>query len=144
MGINSRHGFPMGRTEKAKLFIGMMLIVAFAGLLYRIDPASSSFYPPCLFHAFTKLHCPGCGSLRAIHQLLHGNIAAAFCLNPLTVSLNPFFGYAFLSYVVRMINGNGLPTIFIPAIWIWAFLGFVILFAFLRNIPIYPFFLLAP
>lgn len=144
MGITSHRGSPMGRTEKAKLFICMLLIVAFAGLLYRIDPANSSFYPPCLFHALTKLHCPGCGSLRAIHQLLHGNMAAAFGLNPLMVSLIPFFGYAFLSYTVRIINGNGLPGIFIPAIWIWAFLGFVILFTILRNIPIHPFLLLAP
>jgi uncharacterized protein with PQ loop repeat len=140
----SHHGVPVGRYEKLKLFVVMMLVATSAGVLYLMDPAGSSFFPPCPFHAVTKLHCPGCGSLRAIHQLLHGKIAAAFAFNPLTVSVVPFLGYAFLSYIVKAINGKGLPTMFIPASWIRTFLGGVILFAILRNIPVYPFYLLAP
>lgn len=140
----SHHGCPVGRYEKLKLFAVMVLVATSFGALYLMDPEDSSFFPPCPFHAVTRLHCPGCGTLRAIHQLLHGKIAAAFAFNPLTVLVLPFLGYAFLSYIVRMVNGKGFPTIFIPAIWIRAFLGGVILFAILRNIPVFPFYLLAP
>ena len=29
--------------------------------LFTFDPARYAFYPRCLFHATTGLHCPGCG-----------------------------------------------------------------------------------
>jgi len=46
------------------------------------DPASHPF-PPCPFRRLTGFSCPGCGSQRAIHQLLHGDILAAFRYNPM-------------------------------------------------------------
>jgi hypothetical protein len=50
-------------------------------LLFFFDPATTSFYPPCLFRTFLGAQCPGCGSLRAAHELLHGNIEKAWALN---------------------------------------------------------------
>lgn len=112
--------------------------------LYAFNPSASNFYPPCPFHALTGLHCPGCGSLRALHQLLHGHVFTAFGLNPLMVLTLPFLGYAFLSYFLERLTGVSLPRIFIPASWIWVYLCAVLLFWVLRNIPSYPFLLLAP
>lgn len=57
--------------------------LAVGGLIYSIDPATSPLYPPCLLHSLTGLQCPGCGGTRALHQLLHGNVAEAFRLNAL-------------------------------------------------------------
>lgn len=37
--------------------------------------------PRCWFNALTGLQCPGCGSQRAIHALLHGHIAQAWHFN---------------------------------------------------------------
>ena len=34
-------------------------------------------YAPCLFYALTDLYCPGCGTLRGLHELLHGRIGIA-------------------------------------------------------------------
>ncbi|HUP47557.1 MAG TPA: DUF2752 domain-containing protein [Thermoanaerobaculia bacterium] len=59
------------------------LAAAVTAVVYAFDPATARFYPPCVFHALTGLQCPGCGGTRALHQLLHGNIAAAFRLNPM-------------------------------------------------------------
>jgi hypothetical protein len=69
--------------------IGALVVFLFAGtLLFFFDPATSSFYPPCLFKTFLGMQCPGCGSLRAAHQLLRGNLAAAWALNkPLLIAL---------------------------------------------------------
>ena len=59
-----------------------------AAALFFLDPATHGFYPPCLFKTIFGLPCPGCGSLRALHQLLHGNLEAAWTLNkPVVVGL---------------------------------------------------------
>ncbi|HUM00761.1 MAG TPA: DUF2752 domain-containing protein [Thermoanaerobaculia bacterium] len=50
-------------------------------VLFLFDPATTAFYPPCLFTTVFGRACPGCGSLRAMHQLLHGNLDAAWALN---------------------------------------------------------------
>ena len=52
-----------------------------AAVLFLFDPATARFYPPCLFKTFLGTQCPGCGSLRAAHQLLHGNVSQAWALN---------------------------------------------------------------
>ncbi len=112
--------------------------------LYIFNPATSILRVPCPFHALTGLYCPGCGSLRAIHQVLHGHLTIAFWLSPLMVLSLPFLGYRFLSYLMVGIRGWSLPNIFLPASCIWIYLGVVLLFWGLRNIPVYPFSLLAP
>lgn len=113
-------------------------------LLYFFNPSSSYLFPPCPFHALTGLHCPGCGSLRALHNLLHGHPIKALGLNPLMILLLPFIAYESIRYFLDGILGVHLPKIFIPAFYIWIFLGIVVSFWILRNIPFYPFVLLAP
>jgi hypothetical protein len=72
----------VGGTSAALLF------AAFAIVLFVLDPATAGFYPPCLFRTVLGMRCPGCGSLRAVHQLLHGDLAAAWALNgPVVVAL---------------------------------------------------------
>ena len=112
--------------------------------LFAVDPANSSFFLPCPFHALTGLHCPGCGTLRGLHELLHGDLRAAFLLNPLMVCSLPPIAYWSVSGLVRMVSGRKLPGVFVPAAWIWGLLGVIILFWIARNIPAYPFSLLAP
>ena len=113
-------------------------------VLRWFDPATSVIFPPCPLHALTGLYCPGCGSLRALHQLLLGNLGAAFAFNPLAVLSLPFLVYGSASYALFQIRGRYLPRRFLPASWIWTLLAAIILFAVLRNIPVHPFDLLAP
>lgn len=68
--------------------VGCVGLVCLWGL-YHFNPQEHPFYPRCLFYQTTGLWCPGCGGLRASHQLLHGNFIAAFQLNPLAVILLP-------------------------------------------------------
>ena len=72
------------------LSLGVLSSVA---VLFFFNPSQSSFYPVCLFHQTTGLLCPGCGSLRALHQLLHGNLAAAFHFNALLISSLPILAW---------------------------------------------------
>jgi hypothetical protein len=52
-------------------------------VLYTFPPATSNFYPLCAFKLLTGLDCPGCGSTRALHALLHGRFEEAFRFNPI-------------------------------------------------------------
>jgi hypothetical protein len=62
--------------------IGVLgFVLAAAAVLFFFDPATAGFYPPCLFSALFGRDCPGCGSLRALHQVLHGNLGTAWALN---------------------------------------------------------------
>lgn len=76
------------------LAIGGVLVAALT-LLFFFDPAAGLFYPPCLFRTFFGMTCPGCGTLRAMHQLLHGNLLAAWHLNPGVTVLVPILAVGF-------------------------------------------------
>ena len=58
-------------------------------LLFMLNPSQSPIFPRCPMLATTGLYCSGCGSLRALHQLLHGHFFAALALNPLMVVTLP-------------------------------------------------------
>ncbi len=84
--------------------------MAAAVVLFLFDPAGSSFYPSCPFRWLTGLDCPGCGSLRALHQLLHGNIRAAFELNPFIMFAAPYLVYSLSSWLLLKTLGHALPA----------------------------------
>ncbi|HVO82287.1 MAG TPA: DUF2752 domain-containing protein [Terriglobales bacterium] len=112
--------------------------------LRLFDPATSGVFPPCPLRVLTGWYCPGCGSLRAFHQLLHGNLRNAWLLNPLAVVSLPFLAYGMASHAVFVVRGRYLPRVFLPASWIRALCVGIVVFGIVRNIPVYPFSLLAP
>ena len=113
-------------------------------LLRRLDPARSLIFPPCPLRYFTGLYCPGCGSLRAIHALLQGDLRQAWAMNALTVTMLPFIGYGLISEIHRHFRGRPMPGMMMPASWIRALCVLIVLFGVARNLPFYPFNLLAP
>ena len=141
IGIVRRFNPNLASGLKLLFISGAIFAVVF--VLFFLNPGEGSFYPPCPFHLLTGLYCPGCGSLMAVHQLLHGNLAAAFGLNPLMVLSLPFLGYCLISPRVHAVTKRASAG-FVPAFWIWLILLVIILFWILRNLPFYPFTLLAP
>lgn len=117
-----------------------------AGLvILRIyDPATSGVFPPCPIFYLTGWYCPGCGSLRALHQLLHGNLRAAWAMNPLAILCLPFVAYGLASHALLALRGRGLPQVFLPARWIQALGVLIVVYGIVRNLPVYPLNLLAP
>ena len=127
----------MHHTQKYLLPAGMLLVFAAIVAFVFFDPATSGLFPPCPLRYLTGWYCPGCGSLRAMHQLLQGNLRAAWALNPLTVLLLPFLLYGMASYALFELRGQHLPRLFLPAIWIRALCAVIILFGIARNIPLH-------
>jgi hypothetical protein len=131
-------------SKNRRLVATLAAFAAGVVMLAVFDPARSGVFPPCPVRYFTGWYCPGCGSLRAIHQLLRGNLRAAWALNPLTMILLPFLTYGLASSALFEIRGQGLPQPFLRAFWIRALAAAIILFGIARNLPLYPFDLLAP
>lgn len=129
--------FPDISSGRYRTWTGALYLACF-GMLYFVNPATSPYVPPCPLHSITGLYCPGCGSLRASHAIMHGDIASAVSLNPMLVAL----AVAAMLYALgrRMkIGAAGLERRALLALpWL------ILAYGILRNIPLYPFNLLAP
>jgi hypothetical protein len=112
-------------------------------VLYFFNPAESAFYPGCVFYKTTGLLCPGCGSLRALHQLLHGHILAALRFNALLVFSVPFTAALCAWYVCRRLQSQPFALNLKPA-WLWLGFAALLLFGVLRNLPLGRAYGLAP
>ncbi|MFT4778405.1 MAG: hypothetical protein ACJAU0_002606 [Flavobacteriales bacterium] len=115
--------------------IAVFLIVAF-GVFFTFDPSEASFFPACPLKSATGLDCPGCGSQRAIHQLLHLNFKEAFLFNPLLILSLPYLLFAVWVDRIR-------PTSAWSQTWrrrlmgpksVWVILAVVIIFFVARNL----------
>ena len=104
-------------------------------VLYARDPADGGIYPPCPFRAITGLDCPGCGTGRALHRVLHGRIDEAFVLNPFAMVALPVVAAALFLAAWRSLGGRRLPSVQFPPWTGWAVTAFVVAFWVLRNLP---------
>jgi hypothetical protein len=128
-------------SQRLFVFLTLVILAAVTVLLFFFNPSDASIFPPCPFHYFTGLYCPGCGSLRAFHQLLHGNIIKALDLNPLMVLMLPVL---ILLIVLPLIMKKAVTNSFLKINWGWILFSVIVVFWILRNIPFFPFNILAP
>ncbi|HLP95607.1 MAG TPA: DUF2752 domain-containing protein [Saprospiraceae bacterium] len=82
---------------KAITFNRVVWIAAIALLLvyFFLDPETPGF-PRCPVLVFTGWKCPGCGSQRAFHQLLQGNLQQAMSYNLLFIPALVYAGIGWL------------------------------------------------
>ncbi len=74
--VAKRWAFPVGVTA------ALAAATAYTGIR---DPHEPGFFPSCVFYSASGYYCPGCGGLRAVHDLVTGDIAGAMSMNPLVV-----------------------------------------------------------
>ena len=127
-----------GRREQALFALGAFFLVLV--VLVFVDPRTARLAPVCPLNATTGLHCPGCGTGRALHALVHGDLARAVRLNVLTVAAIPVFLALALQAAIQ--PEKRLP---IPPLWLRRLI-YAVLFVFLigRNLPLAPFASWAP
>jgi len=127
------------------VWLAILVPVSLAGLILLnvFSPENFGFYPRCGLYALTGLHCPGCGSLRALHHLTHGRIEAAADSNALLVLVLALVA-AWCG--LRLVQRRPLvPSAFAPSLGAVLFiLGVGVVFGVLRNLPWHPFAVLAP
>src|SRR3974377_1012356 len=108
--------------------------VAMGLVLFCFDPRQYHFYPVCFFHQTTGLLCPGCGALRAMHQLLHGHWAVAFRYNPVLVVSLPIVAWLGGSYAWQRAWSQP-ASLGVRPLWLWLALAAVLIVSVLRNVP---------
>lgn len=116
------------------MILGGGLLSALA-VLFWCDPHRSSIYPVCLFHTVTGLNCPGCGSLRALHDALHGHLIAALHANALLMLTLPLVLWVVGKFLIRRWRGQFTADINIRPGWLWTWLVAMLGFAVVRNFP---------
>ncbi|MEU2393874.1 DUF2752 domain-containing protein [Streptomyces sp. NPDC007369] len=95
------------------------------------DPAQPGRFPGCPFRALTGFDCPGCGTLRALHQLTHAHVAAAADYNLLLVAVLPCAAVVWLRVVTGRTGRRVLPP------WLArAMLIVLVLWTVVRNLPV--------
>jgi len=130
----------LGKLLKGRLFPKRLLALGFllglALIVYIYHPGSPFQMIPCPFREITGLYCPGCGSIRAMTQVVQGNLGRAVQHNVLAVIFLPLLVWVILSNIKLVITGKALPYPRLPAAGMWLVLIIFILFAVLRNLPI--------
>jgi hypothetical protein len=116
-----------------------LLLIAGAIYLFVFEPGRTGFFPVCLFRLVTGLTCPGCGTTRALHEIMHGHFLEAFMLNPLLLLALPLLLFAFVRYSLMVLRGGIPRKNALPAPYIYALFFIVVGFWIFRNTPIYPF-----
>jgi hypothetical protein len=126
-----------GDRLRAALVPAAVAAAAAAGVAYvaMVDPNQPGHYPTCPFLALTGLYCPGCGTLRAVHALAHGDLGTAVGLNVVSVALVPFLVFTWGRWATRSWQGRPVRTNVVRPVFIWAFLALVIVFWIVRNLP---------
>ncbi|MGA7050041.1 MAG: DUF2752 domain-containing protein [Mycobacterium sp.] len=133
------------RLGSASLRLGAPLVVAASTTLVCAavwvgDPTTPNGpLPVCPTKALLGIDCPGCGSLRMLYSLMHGNLLAAARFNALGLAALVLLVWAYLAWTYGRVVGrriqswqhyrwSAMTTLSLVAAW------FV-----LRNIPFPPF-----
>ncbi len=96
------------------------------------DPHSPTFlFPPCPFHELTGWFCPACGGMRMTHDLLHGDLAAAFVDNAFAL-----IGLPLLLVWVLVRRRRSEPALTWPVYAVM--FGAAVVWTIVRNLPGFP------
>jgi hypothetical protein len=120
----------MKMNGKTVIASAIILVAGTAIVYFSYNPENTAFFPPCPLYKLTGWKCPGCGSQRAIHSLLHLDIKRAFSHNPalffaiplagLLIYLEHFGGQTRFPKLHRMLSGiKFIAGIFIAIMLYW-------------------------
>jgi len=137
-------GSESSKLERIFAGAGILAVGAGAFVVAYFNPTTAGFFPVCPLYSLTGIHCPGCGLTRGFHALFHGDFLTALHFNALLPVYALVFGFMFVSMVLVAVRGRGLSWKIFPPSAMYGLLVLAAAFFVLRNLPFYPFTLLAP
>lgn len=118
------------RIRLYEAWAGAAVFAALFALTATVSPEQHGHYPACPFRALTGLACPGCGSLRALHDLAHGQVATALTHNAMLVGMLPVAIVAWLRVVTGKAQYRTGPR------WLgWVAFAVLVMWTVVRNLP---------
>lgn len=96
---------PLWRRVAAPVAVGAAAIAACA-YLSVVDPNEAGHYPVCPSRALLGVDCPGCGGMRGMYCLLHGDVSGALDHNVLLLVIVPVAVGLWALWLVRAIRGR--------------------------------------
>lgn len=110
-----------------------LLVLAMCFIFYTLDPSVCRLFPRCPFLSLTGWECPGCGSQRALHSLLHLHIIDALHYNVLLVLSIPYIALLLSAEAYRTRFSKFYLHVHKP-VYVWCYLAAVILWGVVRNL----------
>ena len=109
---------------------GAAVFAALFALAATVSPEQPGHYPACPFRVITGYACPGCGSLRALHDLAHGHFIMALTHNALLVMMMPVAMAAWLRAITARTGTTARPR------WLgYAAIAMLAVWTVVRNLP---------
>lgn len=102
-------------------FVPIASVLAITAAVVVRDPHHQGSWGVCPTFALLGIYCPGCGTLRALHDVGTGQWAEAIGHNALVIP-----AVAFMAYSAWRTPGRA---------WSWIWLTAFVVFAVLRNLP---------
>lgn len=124
-----------GRVRRWSVPVASLTAAAVAGTALVIhDPHTAGSWGSCPFYALTGWYCPGCGSLRALHDIAVGRISEAVGHNLLVVPALVWLGWWWLAQVAAASDRQVIapPS---SARFCKVLLAVLAAFVVLRNLP---------
>ncbi|OBH71138.1 hypothetical protein A5684_21640 [Mycobacterium intracellulare] len=133
------------RRGAAHAGLGAPLVVAasatvMCAAIWVGDPTTPNGpLPVCPTKALLGIDCPGCGSLRMLYSLMHGNVLAAARFNALGLAAVVLLVWAYLAWTYGHVVGRRVRS-WQHRRWAAAVtLSLVLAWFVVRNIPFAPF-----
>jgi hypothetical protein len=95
--------------------------------------------PVCPTKALLGIDCPGCGSLRMLYSLMHGNLVAAARFNALGLAALVLLVWAYLAWTYGRVTGRRIRSWQHQRWSAVVTLSLVVAWFVVRNIPFAPF-----
>lgn len=121
----------MMSMKKREWIVGIVtaVVLCLIAVYAFFDPAETAF-PRCPFFVFTGYKCPGCGSQRAIHALLTGDIVTAWHNNAMLLLFAPIAAAMLLSEFFRervprlnkALTSTATVVVIVALLFIWMLL----------------------
>ncbi len=123
-----------------------MLVAAAVGVatIHLLGPLVYRLGPGCLLYQTTGYYCAGCGGTRCLVALAHGHVLEALSHNAMAVGLVPFYLLWALDLLICGFTNRHPFRIPFPVWAVVLLIVAVFAYSILRNLPWYPFTLLAP
>jgi hypothetical protein len=122
------------RASLLRTLVGSAGVALPLATVWLLDPNVEGHYPRCPIRSVVGVDCPGCGSLRAMHDLAHGDFLGALDHNAMLVLFLPVLGLELGRWIASrpatpLMRWRRAPMVALVVLSAWMLA---------RNLPMFP------